>query len=471
MIEKILNICIIGVVSLLFIACTTQPTSYNSSSKDPQKEWQKAVSKNSIYSYKAFVYRYKNDKSQQKRITKAKEKIKKLVDDEYASVKLLKNRDSFERFISANSGRLDYIDVIKLSKQDIKDTIIQERNNCNTIKEYVAFVYKYSSDEYADNNIIANAKNSIKKLLSNKYNEAIKIGTLDSVKIFIDSYEYLFDSYAYDTIYNIYNILAQLEYKKAVKTNTLESYNYFVDNYIDITLVSKAKYAIFKLEYNDVVKNNDINDYAWFIDKYVNIYDDDTLIKQAQIKYDKLLANHYAKVSKHNTAIAYKNFLSAYGSTVTKTDVISKAQKQLQKILTKEYKKALKVNTLASYQSFINLYPNTDQANILERKLPIKRYEDRNYGELKGDVKIDMIKTDLKQFLGQKRFEDALMSFRLLDHLDKLQGPALTYFYAQTLYATGDSYGSKQLCQEWLNKYDKKNKYYKKVLKLYSKVR
>jgi hypothetical protein len=471
--KKFISISIVCFVASGIIGCGGPSVPViQKETKSPSSQWRKVVKKNTVYSYKAFVYRYKDDYFEKKRVAQARQKIKELVTQEYNRAKLLKNKGILEKFISDNNGRADYTEVIQKAKEDIRSIILTQYKECKTISDYTKFLDKYVEDDYVTKQTLQDTKNSIKELATKEYIKVSSSNSIETLKKFISEYEGIYSEYdmilSRSDIVDIHDKIAKLAYAKATKLNTIASYESFVTDYDYSDLTPKAREKIFELTYQKVSKINSISQYESFIDNYsYGDFSNHSFVSKAKSSLNILIDKEYKSIA--NTAKAYQRFVLKYKNRSAKS--ISKAKQNLQKLLNKEYKKALKINTLASYQSFIDLYPNTSQAESLEDNLYIKRYEDRNYSGLKIDIKIDMIKTDLKQQLGAKKFKQALLSFELLKNLNRLQGPALTYFYAKTLQETGNEYKSKKVCQEWLNKFDKKNKYYKKVLKLYSQVR
>jgi hypothetical protein len=186
------------------------------------------------------------------------------------------------------------------------------------------------------------------------------------------------------------------------------------------------------------------------------------ILEQYKIKYGidearKLLGND---IKKHREYVAKFHYAKDYG-------------KVYNKLLNMEYRKAMKDYNVSSFNYFINKYGKNTKKSALD-KMKIERdwFKAKNiYDGLNDTIKIDMIKTDLKGYLKNLDYRNALISFRFLKDLNQLNTPAMIYYYADTLEKNGRKVKAKRMCQKWLNTFDKSNKYYSKVIELYSKVR
>jgi hypothetical protein len=186
------------------------------------------------------------------------------------------------------------------------------------------------------------------------------------------------------------------------------------------------------------------------------------ILEQYKIKYgideaSKSLGND---IKKHREYVAKFHYAKDYG-------------KVYNKLLNMEYRKAMKDYNVSSFNYFINKYgKNTTKSALDKMKLERDWLKAKNsYDGLDDTIKIDMIKTDLKGYLKNLDYRSALISFRFLKDLNQLNTPAMIYYYADTLAKNGRRVKAKSMCQKWLNTFDKSNKYYSKVIELYSKVR
>lgn len=205
------------------------------------------------------------------------------------------------------------------------------------------------------------------------------------------------------------------------------------------------------------VKTNEEYIYQKFLKKYPNSkYTNDINYRLATLEYQYL---------KRVPSIQnYSRFLKKYPNSKYSTEI----QNTLVEI---EYKNTLRSNSLSSYQAFVNKYPTSKHSKEFSQKIELLVFGEK-YAGLSNNIKTDIVKTDLKNYLKELDYKNALMSFRLLDKMNVRSSPALTYYYAQTLDENNMKDEAKKKCESFLNRYGKTDeKYYFKTIELYNRLR
>jgi len=84
---------------------------------------------------------------------------------------------------------------------------------------------------------------------------------------------------------------------------------------------------------------------------------------------------------------------------------------------------------------------------------------------LPKEVKIDMLKEQLKEQLKNNKHKKALETMNELKNLNIKLPPSFNYFEAKALFETGDHYNSYKLLEEYVTTQGKSGKFYKKAIK------
>jgi outer membrane protein assembly factor BamD (BamD/ComL family) len=256
--KKVINIFVLGFIISLLISCTAT------------KQYEKAVSSNSIYEYE--LYQNKFPKSKYKEDINRRLHI--LYDDRaWENAKFISTIDGFNNYLR-NFPAGKYVKeanekVEKIEKQKEIDNAWSKTKIENTIEGYQKFIDLYPGSMYLND-----AKS---KLIALKEENA---WTIASANNSIESYSEYLKNYPYGKYAQTANSkIITLREEKIIlpvwndtkKKNTYWAYSDFLTKYPNSSYAKEAKEYIQKIEQQDwdkACKNNSVKSYTDYIKKY-----------------------------------------------------------------------------------------------------------------------------------------------------------------------------------------------------------
>jgi len=184
----------------------------------------------------------------------------------------------------------------------------------NTLYGFKNYLTKYPNGKY-----VIDAKNNIEKIekqneIDNAWSKAIVENSIEGFQTFINLYPS--SSYVYDAKFKIRNLQEETDWKIATNYNSIESYSEYIKNYPYGKYSTTANSYIAKLKeekyilpvWNETIKKNSYQAYAYFLNKYPN----SSYAKRAQEQMTKIEQQDWDKACKINTLKSYKDYTEKY---------------------------------------------------------------------------------------------------------------------------------------------------------------
>jgi outer membrane protein assembly factor BamD (BamD/ComL family) len=219
-----------------------------------EQAWKLAISSNTIYGFKNYLTKYPDGKH----VADARKNIEKIerqneIDNAWNRAKKENSIEGYQAFIYLYPSSSNVYDA----KSKIRN--LQEENawklakDYNSIDSYSEYLKKYPGGKYS-----STANSKIEKIREEKiilpiWNETIRKNTYQAYRDFISKYPS--SSYAYDA-QNEMEKIERRDWDKACRTNTIKSYKDYILKYPYGEYVETADKKIIDLEVDNIFKGD-----------------------------------------------------------------------------------------------------------------------------------------------------------------------------------------------------------------------